>query len=455
MTIFTSSSRQDNFIPSGNGGYTNPTGNFSRLRKVSATRYELTEQSGFTYIYDTPAGTNSLQAYLVAQVDAWGNAITFGYNAQVQLTTITDALGRVTTLSYDNGGHIVRATDPFGRFVTFSYDGWGNLVEAIDTEGSAVQYTYDKDIFLTQVNTSQGAWGFAWELPGREYTQPGFNETFKVIITNPMSKSFIYRYPGVGTQTTFTDSQGRKTLMTVGVLPDGKGRITGTQYPNGEGQQSPFDPATGQTSATADASGAGSAFTYNALGQIASITDARGFTTRFVYDPNGVDLVGTIDATGKRTGTATFNDKHQLLSYTDINGDTVATTYTAWGALKTMTYPDNSVVTYTYDESAGSPTRGQLLSVAKDGIVLSLGHLRRSGARDEQDGRGRQNRHLRLRRPRPCNQVNVARWHLVGDQLLVLWCRFGHNCAQRAEDLLRLRRAETVVARAGRARQHR
>ena len=207
ITVFMSDGAQHNYTPNGSGGYNTEVDVHNRLVKLSVTRYELHLQGGGKRVYDIPAGTNSLQPFLVAQYDQWGYGLTFGYDSQVRLTTITDANGKVTTLQYDAGNHLVRAFDPFGRHASFSYDGNGNLVEVIDMEGHVFQYTYDNLVRIIQLQTAQGPWNFKHEGPDGNSqasdTYPAPNgpmwASIRVTVTAPNNgKEEYFYYAGWG-----------------------------------------------------------------------------------------------------------------------------------------------------------------------------------------------------------------------------------------------------------------
>lgn len=140
VTIFMPDGRRDDYYPDGSGGYSKPSGVFNTLTKIAENYYELSFMDGTVYVYDIPSGTNSLQPFLVEIKDAYSQKLTFGYDSNVQLTTITDALNTVVaTLTYNSDGLVERIDDAFGRFVTFEYENH-NLTKVTDMGGYWTEY---------------------------------------------------------------------------------------------------------------------------------------------------------------------------------------------------------------------------------------------------------------------------------------------------------------------------
>ena len=399
VTIFMPDGRQDNYIPDGRGGYTTEVGIFNKLKKRGATTYELTFPAGDKFIYAIPAGTTSLQPFLVEIQDRWGFSLRFGYNAQVRLTTITDAQNKITRLTYDAGGHITRAEDPFGRFATFSYDANGNMVEAVDMGGNAFQYTYDADVRVTQLNTPQGPWQFYHEWADANsaasdiYPAPGAPmwENVRLTVTDPLNQKEEYMYYGGLGQTpqtpgldglrswhvdknhyveyqTWNVNNGShlvpKKLWVANARIDGKGKVGAFFNPSLDGQTFSgesygYDSATGQRSSIVNTRGNSTTFTYNAKGQITSSTDPKNRTTKLKYAPNGLDVTSVENALGRKVVSSTYNTRHQPVNVTDGLGNTTSLSYTRWGAPASIT-DASGTTTYNYD-----PTSKRLTSITR------------------------------------------------------------------------------------------
>ena len=129
-------SRQDTYMPNGQGGYDPPYRVWNTLTKIATNHFELRFPDDTVYVYQIPAGTSASQPLLTEIRDAYGQSLTLGYNTSAQLTTITDALSQVTTLTYDPSTDLVtQVDDPFGRSALFDYDGIRNLTKITDMGG--------------------------------------------------------------------------------------------------------------------------------------------------------------------------------------------------------------------------------------------------------------------------------------------------------------------------------
>ena len=341
----------DRYYPDGNGGYTTQSDNLNRLSKLGATRYELTFPDDSVALFDIPAGTTSLQPFLLELRDRWGYKLTFGYDAQVQLTTITDALGQVTTLRYDAAGHVTRVFDPWGRHASFSYDANGNLVECIDMEGHAFQYTYgnvyngtgdwqDESVYLTQLNTALGPYLFT-----HSYGYPDRNVT----ITDPMGYSETFHGEWWGPDNySYTDKKGASQGYSVAMTTSYNARVSQERLPDGTTTNKSIDPQTGWTTSSTDARNNTTSFTRNNKGKITSKTDPKGNTWTYSFASNSLDVTSTTNPNGVQTSSTTYNSNRQPISMTDESG-TQTFSYTNWGALAGVTYPSGKTLNHVYN----------------------------------------------------------------------------------------------------------
>ncbi|RLB99630.1 MAG: hypothetical protein DRI57_33310, partial [Deltaproteobacteria bacterium] len=204
VTIFMPDGRRDVYMPDGDGNYVCPYRVYNGLTRISENRFELQFPDDTVYIYDIPAGTDSLQPFLVEIKDVHGQKLTFGYNADVQLTTITDALGRNTTLTYNTDGLVTKVTDPFGRSASFEYDENRNLRKITDMGGYWSGFDYDEDVYLTKLENDRGRWKFYIEPAdgivenSNNYPPPGdaMWENYRITITHPEGETEEYFYYG-------------------------------------------------------------------------------------------------------------------------------------------------------------------------------------------------------------------------------------------------------------------
>ena len=347
----------------GDGSYTAQAGNPNKLVKLSATRYELRFPGGDKAIYDIPAGTTSLQPFMVALIDRHGFGLSFGYDQNVHLTSITDALGQVTRLVYDSSGHVTRVFDPWGRHASFSYDASGNLVECIDMEGHAFQYTYDtvlneaewsSAVYLTRLGTAQGPWTFShyYGYPDRSLT-----------VQDPNGKSEVWRGDWWGPNYSHTDKNG-VTVNAQGTVVSGyRGRVSYEQFPDGTSISKTIDTQTGLPLAIRGRDGQTTRISYNAQLQPVQITDPKGQTTSFNYHPGGIDVASIVNAQGKTVASYAYDNKHQPTQISDITGTVTNIAYTAWGAPQ-MVSANGHTTQIAYN------AKGLAATTQRDGVIL-------------------------------------------------------------------------------------
>lgn len=391
-TIFMPDGRQDNYTPDGSGNFIPEKGIFNTLVKTGTLSYELRFPGGDKAIYGIPAGSGGQQPFLLELRDRWGKSLVFGYDSNIRLTTITDAQGKVTRLEWVSGAYgsrIARVTDPFERQASFSYDANGNMIECVDMEGNAFQYTYDDQVNVTQLNTAQGPWTFAYETL--------LNYATGVLIYNPMQdQPEKFSYSGHGDYR-YTDHRGYATNYTVvrvrGTSSSGyendsvEARVATVSYPGGDNYSYSYDLNSLNPSSITDPRGLVTNITYNAQGQPTQIQRQNpdpyapdpAHTTIIAYATNGLDVTSITNARNETEFSATYNAQHQPTSVTDAANNTTTFTYTTWGAPQSVTDAENHVTVYNYDI-----TSKRLTSISRDGSVLgsftydSIGRTRTS-----------------------------------------------------------------------------
>ena len=207
----------------------------------------------------------------------------YRYSSQNQVIeeAIYDADGayRYTLKSdYDKWGHLIRKTTPLGQENTYSYDENGNLLESKEVGSLRKIYTY---------------------------TSAGKPISCSEIDDTGNGKTTYSHYDAKGRLLSQTNSRGNTTYQTY----DGFGRCLTTQFPNLECGTSPLV-----------------SYTYDHLGNVASLITPRG------------DCVRT-----------TYNSLRKPLHITQADGTELIHTYTKQGLLEQTVYPDQTRVALTYD----------------------------------------------------------------------------------------------------------
>ncbi|MFZ5453880.1 MAG: RHS repeat-associated core domain-containing protein [Thermodesulfobacteriota bacterium] len=366
VTVFMGDGRNDIFTPDGAGGFTPPTQVFNRLDKLSAYHYELRFPDDSVYTFNIPAGTTSLQPFLVEIRDAHGLKLTFGYDAAVRLTTITDAVGRVTNLTYNANNLVTQVTDPFGRTAAFDYDANKNLVKITDMGNYAASFTYDQDIFMTSIAKDRGVWNIYTEpadgIPNGSngYPAPGGTmwEDFRVTVTDPFGNKEEYHYDGnliygwyvspnnyVNYVSYEASNVNTPKTRYYYITSNYQGYIASKRLPLSDGYYFGYD-SYGNRTYVSDYHGYKS-YTYNNMSLPTSITASLSYTANMTYASNNVDLISTQDDLGQIK--LTYNNTHEVTSLTDRLGNVTTFAYNDYGQLISSTDAAGAVTNYLYD----------------------------------------------------------------------------------------------------------
>jgi RHS repeat-associated protein len=377
---------------------------------------------------------------LATITDPAGKATQLGYDPRGLLTTLTDPNGGVDSATYDTDGRLIHSVEPDGSSKTLTrqdhtaglYGDQGGYIVTVTTGlGEQTVYYVGDDpswsrrvIVMPALNlTTQEQFGqdgsnfeinpdgsvvmwqlgpdprFGMEAPFIQTMEvassqeiSGIDQARQVTLADPAnplrlvsqvdtrmvnanpptSQGDVYTttFDAASRQITTTTPEGRTAVDTL----DGKGRLIGSQAPGITPVQYSYD-SHGRL-ATVTQGTRTETFGYDALGNLASITNPLAQTTSFAYDPNGrvtsqtfadgnqVQLgydangnVTSITPPGRPAHTFTYTPANQVQSYTppSVGAGTTTTqnTYDTDGRLVQTTLPDGTATTFNYHGSAG------------------------------------------------------------------------------------------------------
>lgn len=313
------------FILKSDGTYQTPAGSSAMLIK-EGVYYKLQVKSGMLVYFDSQGrklATRDLNGNYVSNVlDSNGRVVkivdSMYYNFNPSATAITTnptlVPGRYFNVNYDSSGRVQTITNQAGEINTYGYDLAGRLSSVSDPLGFAYAYTYGTD----------------------------------------------------GRLVTFKDKNGSSTAVTytggkVTALADALGNITSISYD-------------GRAASVTDPNGNKSSIRYADANMVSSSTDARGYTTKYMYDKNFNVIKKYPDVDPSLpyyyAYKMTYDSNNNLLTSTDPLGKVSKYEYNADGDLIKETDPAGKIKTYAY--SLGR--RLLLTATDTDGTVASNGY---------------------------------------------------------------------------------
>jgi RHS repeat-associated protein len=333
---------------------TDPGGATTRLESTgtgqSSQVSQITDPDGVVLIantYDDP------QHRVTSQEIPGSGGVTFGYDDSSGITIVTSEPGGASTVfQADPQGRMIKVTDPEGNAGTFSYDASGKLTRAVTPGGAELNQTYNAN-----GNVLTSAFG------GLTTTWTYDEENRVLSVTDPDGGITRYAYAGLGdipsqvtdpnggvTRTTAvngrvtsqTDADGNTTSFTY----DAAGNLASITSPSGSETTFGYDAA-GNVVLTTAPSGRTITYTYDGTGRLSSVTDPAGATTSYQFSVAG-RLTQVTDPTGASTARG-YNEAGQLVSVTNALGQAVTLTYDADGFPATSTSLSGGVTTARYD----------------------------------------------------------------------------------------------------------
>ena len=258
-TSYTRNSFGDVLIATAPDGATSST-DYDANRNVVTVTDANANTTEYTYgLVDRP----------VSVLRADGTATETSYTGTGMTASTTDAAGSTTTYTYDAQDRLVSSADPLGRATAFAYDPAGNLTTKTAPGPVATTFGYDAANQLLSIDHPGGA------TPDEQYT-----------------------YDKLGRKVTATRRTG--TIFQTAWAYDSLGRMTSESASGGDVITYGYDLA-GQLTSISHPDDAGTVTrTYNAHGQLETVTDWHLRTFRFDYDADG-DLVGQQNPNGTST----------------------------------------------------------------------------------------------------------------------------------------------------------
>gem|GEM_PF-2037197 len=307
--------------------------------------------------------------------DFTGRQVTYNYDASNRLISADDMDGSQTRYGYNAQGRMSSVEYPNGAHKTITYDG-GNRVLSVaeDGDNNKETYAYEEAAAKTTVTDALG------RQTAYEYvTVAGRKEITK--ITAPDNSVTRFGYDSDLNKTFIADALSRDTTMTY----DNRGNMLSLRDPLGNTTRMDYTSDFNQVSAITDPKGNITRMTYDLRGNLTEVSDALGHRSRMSYDALGhvtaaQDPLGNVSAfeygglgaLSKITdplGRATLMTRDNLsrvTQTTDPKGKSTLFDYSVKGNLTKVTDALNGITEYGYTGGCPSCGGGDLLASVKD-----------------------------------------------------------------------------------------
>ncbi len=298
-----------------------------------------------------PASANHTTTYTynsdgnrITARDANGHTTYSAYTAWDQPCAVTNPLGSGPDTSCGtpwNSGQV--APKPVADTTITVYDLDGNVRMVTDALGNTTQYTYDPE--GNRLSTTDAAGNVT------RYLYNGDNQLCAV--TDALAKQNGHAAP--------TSCATKPPAAAACLAGSGStGTTDVTQY---------YYDGDGNRTATTNARGCTTTYTYNALGLQATRTDADGNTISFGYDPTGNKTSFT---NGRQQRTAyTYDEANRVtqVQYGDGSGRTTTWTYNADGLPQTIADSAGGTEAFSYDAASQVSSVTQWQGTAQQAAV--------------------------------------------------------------------------------------
>lgn len=288
---------------------TQPDGVWTRMHYDTADRLTSVEDAAGNRInYVLDGAGNRLREEVRDSSGVLRRVLDRLFDTASRMTRVTGASGQATQLRYDAVGNLLETENPVGTISKSTYDGVGRPTKQIDDLGginAEIRYEYAANGQVERVVDPKGL--------ATTYAYDGFGQL--VTQTSPDTGITTFTYDSAGNVLTRTDARG----VTANYSYDALGRTTAVTFSDPAADiHYVYDQPSAQC---AEGERAG-------IGRMASMIDPSG-RTDYCYSAMG-DLVRRVQVV-------------------DGQALTLRYAYDAAGRMQSMTYPDGSLVDYSYD----------------------------------------------------------------------------------------------------------
>ena len=291
------------------------------------------------------------------------------YDFRNNVIRATDQNGNVTLNAYDLAGRLISVTRGYGTSsastTTYGYDNAGRKVSETDALGHTTSYTYDADSRLIAVSGVAGNFQYTYDDAGNQVartdgnnntTQFQYDARKRLIKTAyPDGTSVTNSYDGPGNLASVTDQASNVVQYTYDAANQLK-TVVQLSHPNPSNDTNFYG--------------------YDNLGNLSGLTDENLHTTQNWFDLFNEPVQKTLPD-GSLTETRTYDAAGNLKTLTHFNGVTTTYTYDALNRLLTRATPGEATVSFTYTATGKRAT----MSVGSWNTTYSYDSLDRLAAK--------------------------------------------------------------------------
>ncbi len=343
-----------------------PSGNLIEIQNTLGNKVSFVYDSLGNVIRETDAaGNETIHQYnkageLIESISPLGNHTLYEYNAFGEVVKVSDSIGTIRTLSYNNKGYLSSEQDADGNTTKYEYNPTGTLSKITEPNGKETLYGYDKEGRLIQTQSGKDK-----QKATQTYDEAGL---IKQII-DPKERSIEFGYDTRGNLITQSEqmAQGTKTTkftynaknllqsienakgQKTNLLYDKLGRVI-EQKEEKEKTTYRYD-ANGNILEVQNSQGVIKR-EYDALNRVSKVIDQNGEIIRYIYDEVG--NLKTLHYPAKENSDAkavhyTYDASGNILTVTDWNSRVTSYTYDVRGRETSEQRPNGSTKTITYD----------------------------------------------------------------------------------------------------------
>lgn len=301
-------------------------------------------------------GTGVLSSMTVTEAKPGDSTVTtYAYDSAGNLTSTTNALGQQTSYSnYDGRGFPGRIVDVNGVVTDFVYDAKSNLRRVttyINGVPRSTTYQYNAARLVTEVFPPTGA-----------VQRQRYNDGLRLTDVGNAQDQFVH-FSNSPSLNNSGISSSRHTPASSGGTPIavGDGQFSSAQQQDTLGRPLVEERSNGTTLAS---------YGYDNNGNLTRITDGLGRSTLIAYDPR--DRIKTLTRPDNGVVSYAYTPAGQLSSVKDPRNLTTTYTYNFLGQRLSVSSPDSGTTSFSYDTAGRldkeTKANGQVIAYSWDAL---------------------------------------------------------------------------------------